>query len=484
MNQAIKRTWMVVVLLFLVLLAAASYIQVIGAEDLKSNDANSRQIYQQFGSARGPILVDGEPIAESVPADSENFDYQRVYNSPEMYSALTGFYSLHYGSTGLESKLNEELDGTSDDMFADRMAKMFSGSAMEGAQVELTIDSEIQQLAFDAIPEDTSGIAVVTEPDTGKIVAMASRPTYDTNTLAVHSGAEAKENMDKLTADGISPYQNNAAERTISPGSTFKLIDTIAMLESGDYSADSELEIPDSITLPQTDDLQLGNFHGGTCGERDEEELSWIFAQSCNTPFAEAAMDMGQEPIQDVAEKFGFNEGMEMPLKVEASKFPEDDLADATLAQSSLGQADVQATALQMNMVAAGIANGGTVMQPQLVEEVRGSDLTLLQDFSAEEYSQATSEEIADEVTQMMIGTMESGTGYAGHSDQFDIAAKTGTAQISAEDDNVHSWITGFAPAEDPQYAVTLVYPNIDYDRGHTLTSQNMKNIMEAVVEQ
>lgn len=487
MNQAIRNAWTVTVLLFLVLLGAASYIQVIGAETLNNNEHNSRQIYQQFGSHRGPILVGGEPIAESVPTNSENFEYQRQYNNTELYSGLTGFYSLNYGATGLESKLNDVLSGTSDNQFVDRARALFTGEQVEGAQVELTIDQDIQELLYSKLPEGISASAVATDPTTGRILGMVSRPNYDTNDLAVHSGSQAAANMEEIQASGASPYRNRATQDAVAPGSTFKLIDTIAMLESGDYTPDGTLDLPNSIDLPQTENT-ISNFGGGICANRNSADLGWIFAQSCNTPFATAAMDLGQDAIRDVAERFGFNQSFEMPLPVQGSSFPTDDIPDATLAQSSLGQVDVRASALQMNMVAAGIANGGVVMKPQLVESVRGPDLSLLEEFEPEVFSEATDEDIAADVTEMMRRAVQEGTASTSGSSSVDWAAKTGTAQRGTTNDAgeemVNSWITAFAPADDPQIAVTLVYENVPYSTGSSLTVSNMKDIMETVVTQ
>jgi peptidoglycan glycosyltransferase len=194
-------------------------------------------------------------------------------------------------------------------------------------------------------------------------------------------------------------------------------------------------------------------------------------------------MELGQDRIRTTAENFGFNESFDIPLTVAGSQFPED-LDDAALAQSSLGQRDVKATALQMNMVAAAIANDGTLMKPQLIDSIRGADLTLLEETQPEVFKRSTTPEIAEQMTELMRGVVDGGTAYRAKSDTVDMAVKTGTAQISTETDDVHSWITGFAPADDPQVAVTLVYQNIDYDTGSALTSTNLKQIMEAVVTQ
>ena len=482
MNESIRYAWYGVVVAFLVLIGAASYIQVIAADDLKTHEANSRELYKQFGGPRGPILVGGEPIAESVPSDSSSFDYQRVYHDTELYSGLTGFYSLAYGQTGLEQRLNGWLSGTADDLFIERIRQNFTGADNPGASVELTIDPEVQRVAYSALPEGMKASVVVSEPDTGRILAMASRPNYDTNLLAVHSTSQASENMDKLTDQGISPYQNPPTYNIPQPGSTFKLIDAVAMLESGEYSPDGQVPVPNELPLPQTNNT-ISNFRGGICDRRDSAELTWIFAQSCNTPFSQAAMDLGQDAIRDVAERFGFNDNsITIPLSVNASTFPEEDIPQATLAQSVLGQVDVRASALQMNMVAAGIANDGTVMHPQLVDTVRGPDLNVLEEPQPEVYSEATSPEIADQMTEMMLEVVQSGTAMPARS-SIPIAAKTGTADIGTTG-KVNSWITGFAPADDPQVAVTLVYENTDYSVGSQLTATNLKKIVEAVVEQ
>src|SRR5699024_3897831 len=177
---------------------AASYVQVIGADDLRTHEANTRELYKQFGGPRGPILVDGEPIAESVPSDSPSFDYQRVYHDPSLYSGLTGFYSLAYGQTGLEQRLNDCLSGQSDDLFIERIRQSITGAEYPVASVALTIDQNTQQVAYEALPGGVQASVGVSVPDTGRILGMASRPNYDTSLLAVHSASEASENMAAL----------------------------------------------------------------------------------------------------------------------------------------------------------------------------------------------------------------------------------------------------------------------------------------------
>ena len=479
MNEAIRRTWTVMAAMILVLALAASVIQVLAADQLKTHALNSRQMFLEFGAPRGPILVDGEPIAESVPSD-DAYHYQRVYHDPELYAPLTGFYSLTYGTDGLEAAMNEQLSGTPTSQFVDRAMEIITGATPEGDQVELTIDPEVQRLAYDALPDGVRASAVVTDPTTGEILAMVSKPGFDSNALSSHSATEAQSAMAAIDQiPGASAYRNRAAEQLVSPGSTFKLIDAVAMLESGDYTPDGTVDIPAAWTLPGTT-TELPNYDGSPCNTVGRQTLTWALAQSCNTPFAMAAVELGQDRIREVAERFGFNDSFDYPLPVTGSVFPSD-LDDAALAQSSIGQRDVQATALQMAMVAAGIANDGVVMEPQLIKAVRRSDLTTVQEFSPRERGRATTPEVAGQVSDMMVSAVEDGILGSVQSDTVRIAAKSGTAEVG-DTGNVHSWITGFDASENPRAAVTIVVEDEPPGVGHQTIVSGMKAIMEAVV--
>ena len=486
MNNAIRHTWVVSVALFLSLFAALSLIQVVLADELNSHDQNARETIANAGAPRGPITVDGSPIAESVPSDHTQYDYQRVYHDAELYSGITGFFSVVEGNPGgLEQSLNDYLSGQSDSQFFDRISSLFTGETMQGAQVELTLDAELQQQAHELIPDEQRGTIIVTDVTTGEVKALASKPTYNTNALAVHSGTEYQENMERISnIEGLSPYYHRALSVPLAPGSTFKLVDALAMLESGDYEVDTELENPNEIELPQSTNT-LSNLDTGACLQRQEAEFEWIFANSCNTPFAEAAMELGEDSIREAAESFGWNDpGVNIPLSLGNSVFPELN-GDAELALSSIGQLNVSATAMQMNMVAASIGNEGEMMQPQLVDIIRGSDLQVLHQTSPEVLNDVMDSSTAADITDMMVETVDAGTGWRAQSNRFDVAAKTGTAERGGEDDDtVNSWITGFAPADDPQYAVTVVYEGIDMGTGSELTGSQMLTMLEAVIEE
>lgn len=479
MNAAIRHVWIAVVCLFILVFGALSYIQFFAAKDLNANPLNTRQLYKNFDLARGAILVDGKPVAESVASDDQ-FDYQRVYKDPLLYSHLTGFYSLTYGANQLEGVEDAELTGQSDSQFYNRMVNMLTGESDEGASVELTIDPKLQQTAYDLLPNGAQGTIIVSEPKTGNILAMVSKPSYDTNLLAVHSGAKAAANMaDILKTTGLSPNTNPAIGHLISPGSSFKILDLVAGLESGKYDLDTVYDNPNSITVPGAG-KPVTNFGEGICSSRTRAKLEFIVAQSCNTPFVAMSQAVGQDALRDVTERFGFGQQLQIPQRVTPSLFPTE-LDAAQLGLASIGQFDVKATPLQMNMVAMGIANDGVIMKPNLIKQVTAPDLRVINAPKPEEFSTATSKEVADQVTELMRAPLKGGTAYTANIPGLDIAAKTGTAQLGDGTDRVNSWITGFAPADDPQVAVTIVIEKTDYATGHNLTSPNLKKILEAV---
>lgn len=478
MNQAIRSAWVVAIAMFALVLGSLTYVQFFQAQELNDNDWNSRQLYQDFGRQRGAILVDGRAIAESVPSNDE-FNYQRVYNEPELYAHLTGYYSLSLSSTQLEAEQSEILAGTSSSLFYDRVVRMFSGVDSQGASIELTIDPEIQRLAFDLIPEGQRGSIVVMEPSTGNILAMVSKPSYDPNLLSGHDTAIIEENAARLSEQpGLSIYMNPATQSLVAPGSVFKLIDAAAALESGQYDAESEIPNPPALEFPGTG-YALPNFVTGGCASRSTADLEFALEQSCNTPFAQIALELGEEAIQDQAAKFGFGEALQIPTQVVASDFPSD-LADTELAQSAIGQFDTRVTPLQMAMVASAIANDGQQMKPQLIKSIRAADLELIESPEPEVLRQSVSQETADQLTDWMVNVVDNGTATAAQVPGVQVAGKTGTAEVTETGDN--AWFTGFAPADNPQVALSIVMENVDIPTGQQLTSPSAKRLIEAVL--
>ncbi|GAA1111400.1 penicillin-binding transpeptidase domain-containing protein [Arthrobacter flavus] len=469
---------MVALAMFTLVLGALTFVQFFEADALADNDWNNRSLLQDFGKNRGSILVDGRAIAESVPSDDE-FNYQRVYNEPSLYAHLTGFYSLANGATQLESVMADELSGASDDLFYDRIVQLFSGAQVQGASVELTIDPEIQQLAWDLIPDGQQGSIVVMEPGTGNILAMVSKPSYDPNLLAGHDTGVVMENLEELSSvPGLSPYFNPATQSLVAPGSVFKLVVAAAALESGDFDEDSEIPNPAVLDLPGTD-AGLPNFVNGNCAARATADLEFALEQSCNTPFAQIAWELGEETVLEQAQDFGFGEKFFVPVEVAASQFPED-LSQPALAQSAIGQFDVRVTPLQMAMVNAAIANDGVLMKPNLVKALRAPDLERISASEPEVLKESMSADSANQLTDWMVNVVNNGSARAAAIPGVEVAGKTGTAEVSGQGDN--AWFTGFAPADDPQVVVSIVMQNVDLTTGAQLTSPSARQLIEAVL--
>lgn len=484
MNQAIRHSWVAAVAMFALLFGAMSYVQVVGADDLKTNPLNQRAILQNYCNDRGAIIVGGTPVAESVETGSETCKFQRTYPQPELYAGITGYFSKNYGATGLEQAMGAELAGNSDQLFLDRVGQLFLGNQPKGASVELTIDPQIQKLAYSLIPDGQRGSIVVTNPKTGAILAMVSKPSYNPNVVATQDAAAERAGMNELVkVPGINLNQNVSGPtgELLAPGSVFKLVDTAAALASGKYNKDSVLPNPAEMPF---DGIQykLPNYAGGNCYTRDTASFAFALQQSCNTPFASIALDLGRDAIADQAKKFGFGEDVGGQLKLGhalGNGFP-GNLDAPGLAQSAIGQKDVRATPLQINMMTSAIANGGKQMQPNLIKTLRSPDLRVIDEPQPQQLRTSTTPQIASQITEWMASAVSEGIAKGAAVPGVQVAGKTGTAELGNGTNN--SWFTGFAPANNPQVSVTIVMEGVNITTGAQLTSPNAKKIFEAVL--
>ena len=217
MSKNIRLVGVLVIIMFMSLFVASTSIQVFQAETLRDDPRNNRTREESFEIQRGPILVNGTPIASSTPIDTA-YKYQRIYENGPLYAAVTGYYSIDGASTGLEGALNPELSGNSDTQFFQGLERLFTGQDPAGAAVETTIDPLAQQTAADALGE-FKGAVVATNPATGAILAMYSTPTYDPAALAGHDTETVEEAYRNLLADPNDPLQNRAIGGNINPPS-------------------------------------------------------------------------------------------------------------------------------------------------------------------------------------------------------------------------------------------------------------------------
>ena len=454
MNTPLRRLTSVVVLMFVVLMGGATWVQFVQAPDLNNDSRNVRTLYREYNRDRGPIVVAGTAVASSTPVD-DAFGYQRSYANGLLYAPITGYYSVLYGRSGLERSMNTELNGSADSLFYNRVQDLITGRQPQGAAVELTIDPKVQLAAWDALG-DQKGAVVALDPSTGAILALVSKPSYDPNLLATHDTTAATAARTSLLADPGDPLINRAiGGDTYPPGSTFKLVTAAAALESG-LTPDTPVAAPDLYTLPGTS-TTLQNFGGETCSATGAMTLSDALRISCNTAFAQLGVQLGSAALRSQAEAFGFDRDISIPLPVTPSRFPADGTIDeAQTALSAIGQYDVRVTPLQVAMIAATIANGGIEMSPYLVATVRDQDLTVVDTTTPNALGRPLSSTTAAALRDMMLSVVADGTGKAAQIAGVQVAGKTGTAQTT-DGAAPHAWFTAFAPADAPRIAVAVV---------------------------
>lgn len=480
MKRELKRVSLVIFVMFLSLFISATSIQAVNTEELAKDQRNVRAVYDSYKTQRGAILVDGQPIAYSEPAD-DVYRYLRIYESP-MYSAITGFFSIYQGATGIESAMNSYLTGQNSSQFFEQISALLSGNPVQGGSVELTIDPKAQKAAWDALGK-MKGAVVAIEPKTGKILAMVSKPGFDANLLAVHSGETSNANYQELLANENGPLLNRALTELYAPGSTFKVIVATAALESGQYTPDSQIPNPVKFQLPGTD-VFIQNSGEGKCGGKATVSLADALKLSCNVPFAQLGLALGQDRIRAQAELFGFGKKFEIPMALTPSVYPKG-MDEPQTALSAFGQFDDRATVTQMAMVSAAVANGGVLMKPNIIELVQSSNLAVLYQPSDEIASQTMSAGTAALVNQMMVDAVANGVSSNAQISGISVAGKTGTAQ-NGEDAPYTLWFTGFAPADNPQVAVAVVIADGggkgQNGRGNSLAAPVARKVMEAVL--
>ncbi|WP_299930357.1 penicillin-binding protein 2 [uncultured Nocardioides sp.] len=486
MNKPIRVVSVFCLVLFLALLVNASYLMYVRADSLSDDPRNRRIITATFSRERGAILVGKEAIARSVPSD-DKYKFQRTYSQPFKYAPITGYFSW-YGQTGVESSQNAVLAGDDSRLFVTRLVDMLSNSDPKGGNVQLTADAAAQDAAWaglEGLPGDAQGAVVALEPTTGRVLAMASTPTFDPNKLASHDFGAVAELSKELNADPREPLINRAIGTTLPPGSTFKLVTAAAAIESGNYDADSQVPGGYRFKLPQST-TTVGNYDGGNCGGR-RITLTQALQVSCNVTFMSLANELGVEAMTEQAEAFGFNDTSLEDLGGQAESLYPPDLDPPQTALSGIGQSSVTATPLQMAMVAAAIANDGDVMRPYVVDEVRAANLSVLDRTDPQTISKAISSTTAEELTTMMVATVDSGTATPAQIPGVQVAGKTGTAQSTA-DRPPYAWFVSFAPADDPQVAVAVLVQSSDTSRseigGGRLGGPIAKSVMEAVINQ
>ncbi|HEX2381660.1 MAG TPA: penicillin-binding protein 2 [Acidimicrobiales bacterium] len=459
MNRQLRRLGLGLIICYVGLFAMINYVQVWHAPALNDNPLNSRKIVRDFDRPRGQIIsADGAVLAKSVPsAPGDPFAFQRQYPEGDLFGHVTGYININFGATGVEQQYNDQLSGQTVSQEYETLRDLFVDRDHTG-DVTLTLRKDLQQSAREQLGE-RQGSIVVMDPRDGSILALWSYPSYDPNLLASHDAASAQAAKTLLDASPDQPLRGRTWQEIFFPGSTFKVVTGSTGLETGQVTPDNPVFPPESAYKPP-DGAPIQNFGGEVCGGA----LFEILRVSCNSAFAQMGAEViGQQNMEAGARSFGFNEKPPIDLPAAApSVFGDTEHSKALLGQASIGQRTTKATPLEMALVTAGVANGGIIMSPHVMNEIRDDNGKVIDTFDPSPWRTAVNPQAATTMRQAMIGVVQGGTGTAARIRGVEVGGKTGTAELDDAGSQSEAWFTCFAgpPGGPPQVVVTVLVEN------------------------
>jgi peptidoglycan glycosyltransferase len=448
MNAAITRVFVFFMVLFAVLVAFTSSWTVFGAEGLRDNPKNRRELLEEQKIRRGLIRAGDETVlARSLKQPDES--YVRSYPQGRLFSHAVGYSFVRQGRAGLERFYDDDLSGRTSDFGS--LIDRLSGSQKEGDNLLTTLNPSAQRVALQQLG-GRKGAVVALNPRTGAVEVMASVPGYDPNAIKNEVAFEA------LNRDDNAPLLNRNTQSGYPPGSTFKVVTAIAAIDSGKYTPDSRVSGRNGKVISG---VPLNNDGGESFGEIT---LTEALTHSVNTVFGEVGENVGKLTMKKYMDRLGFGAPVEIDLprdeRAASGERRRGRIIPATsrfvdVGRMAIGQDKLTVTPLQMAMVAASVANGGKLMKPHIADRVVDRDGRTVRTIGPEEMSQVMSPKTASEVGAMMAQVVKEGTGTAAALEGIDVAGKTGTAEVDHGCPN-QLWFIAFAPVQDPQVAIAV----------------------------
>ena len=477
MDVQIRRLGIALLVLFGLLFAQLNNLQFRQASRLSNDPRNTRAIVVDFSRERGRILAaDGTVLADSVPTE-DTFKRLRRYPEGPLYSPVLGYFSFNYGSDGAERSFSAELAGRK--VTINSLDDLLSATPQTN-DVTLSIQPAVQKAAATALG-GRRGSVVALDPRTGAVLAMVSFPTFDPNTLAAHDLKAVQAAWNGYQADPAKPMLPRPYRERYSPGSTFKVVTASAVVGSRPDLAAKAYPSMQALDLKGTS-RDLPNFGRSTCGGT----LPDLMRVSCNTGFGQLGLDLGGRALRDEALSFGWGERPPLDLPAPAtSGFPDlsELRSEPQIATSAIGQLDVSASPLQMALVSAAVANGGTIVEPHVLSRVTDAQGQVVRTAQTKAWKQPMTAQDAARVKDMMVGVVQRGTARAAAVPGVAVAAKTGTAQTTGA--AAHAWVTAFAPADAPRVAVAVIVesqPGVSEATGGTVAAPIAQAVMSAAL--
>jgi peptidoglycan glycosyltransferase len=453
-NRQIVKLFAFIVVLFAVLIAFTSYWSVFDAEALKEKRVNARPLLEQQQIRRGRILAaDGTVLARSVSkGHGESLRYVRRYPEGALYGHPIGYSFVRQGDSEFEKYHNDELVG--DESEFSSILDELRGRDQEGNDIVTNIDATAQRVALADLEAAGFGAVVAIEPSSGRVKVLASNPPYDPNRVPEH--------LEELNQDPTSPLLDRATQGQYPPGSTFKVVTAAAGLDSGAITPETTIDAPGEL------DVQGQPLQNDFTEDFGPISLDTALTNSVNTWFAQLGEQVGEDTLFEYMDAFGFGSTPAIDLPGDqvytSGIFDGEELLGRNdpidIARVAIGQERLAVTPLQMAEVAAAVANGGSLMKPQIWSRVVDPDGRVTKRLDPSEYSQPIDEQTAEELTTAMEGVVSEGTGTNAAIPGVPVAGKTGTAETPFNDtcgggsEENQAWFIGFAPADDPQIAI------------------------------
>jgi peptidoglycan glycosyltransferase len=462
-NPQIRRLFLVFSFLFVALIATATY-WLWRAPDLEARQGNP-QIVRELEIERGLIFAANarSRLAANRRRTLEDGTvwYLRRYPRRSLTAHAVGYSTIGRSRTGLEKSMNDFLTGSNANLSTifDTTLDKLRGIPRQGNDLVTTLDLDAQRAAVQGLA-GKCGAAVALEPATGRVLALASAPSFDPNLVETDF-----DSIEAITAPckPAAPLLDRATAGRFVPGSTFKVITAAAALDTGAFTPESEFDDPGYCELFGRKVFNFADQSGPEVFGR--VTLAEALENSVNSVFCNIGKDLGADTVLEYAKRFGFYERPPIELPSEevlisglyrnGRLYDPASPSEVDPGRLAFGQERLVVTPLQMALVMAGVANGGVVMRPQLVERIVAPDGGVVERFEAERWKEAIKPSTAAELTAMMTRVVESGTGTAAQIPGIPVAGKTGTAETGVLGRN-NTWFVCFAPANDPQVAVAV----------------------------
>lgn len=429
--------------LFLLLILYFTYFNFFEAGDVINSSYNKRQDLFAARTVRGEILSSDGTVLAKTNVSSDGSE-TRIYPYDNMFAHVVGFASN--GKAGLESSVNFNLL-RSNAFIGERVVNEFKGKKNIGNNVVTTLDLNMQKAAYRALGRH-NGAVVVMEADTGRILAMVSKPDYDPNEIPA-----IWDTLIKNDDSENSSLVNRATQGLYPPGSTFKILTTLEYInENPDTYQNYTYDCNGKITI---DGNTINCYHNTRHGE---EDLYKSFAKSCNSSYANIGDTLDIKAFSKLCNKFLFNAKLPFSMAYSESKFElSSDSSQYDVMQTMIGQGKTLVTPLHMALISAGIANDGVIMKPYLVDRIENYQGSIVKQYKPEQYTTVLSKKEAETMQGFMENVVKNGTASQLNGLSYSVAGKTGSAEYGTEKGKSHAWFVGFSPVNDAKIVVSIV---------------------------